>query len=110
MLVEKEQLVIKSLQECMIVANHCMNECLAEEHVGRMLDCIYLDRECVEICSHLEQAIIRKSLYAKELAKICIAVCEDCAKECKKHDHKHCQYCAEICTQCVENCKKYLEV
>ncbi|HWJ78910.1 MAG TPA: four-helix bundle copper-binding protein [Niallia sp.] len=110
MLVENEQLVIKSLQECMIACNHCMNECLAEEDVDMMLDCIYLDRECVEFCGYLEQSIMRKSSYSKDLAKLCISVCEACAEECKKHQHKHCQYCAEVCIDCIEKCKTYLEI
>ncbi|KLV26263.1 four-helix bundle copper-binding protein [Niallia circulans] len=109
MLVEKEQLLIKSLQECMIVCNHCLNECLTEEQVAPMLDCIHMNRESIQFCSYLEQAIIRKSPYAKEFAEICLSVCEDCANECKKHDHRHCQYCAEICKECVEACKTFLE-
>lgn len=47
MLVEKEQLLIKTLQECMIVCNHCLNECLASEKVTPMLDCIHANRECI---------------------------------------------------------------
>ena len=109
MLVEQDQTLIRSLQECMIATNHCLNECLAEDESNMMIDCIRLDRECMEFCSNLEQAIIRQSPYAKELAKLCLKVCEACAQECQKHDHKHCQYCADICLQCMEACKTYLK-
>ncbi|WP_400242957.1 four-helix bundle copper-binding protein [Niallia sp. JL1B1071] len=109
MLIEKEQLLIKSLQECMIVCNHCLNECLAVENVTPMIDCIHTNRECIQFCSYLEQAIIRKSPYAKEFAEICLSVCQDCARECEKHDHRHCQYCADICRECANACKTFLE-
>lgn len=109
MLVEQEQSLVRALQECMIVCNHCLNECLAEDQSSTMIDCIRTDRECLEFCAYLEQAIIRQSPYAKELAEICMRICEDCARECQKHDHKHCQYCAEVCLQCMEACKTYLK-
>ncbi|GKU85190.1 four-helix bundle copper-binding protein [Niallia sp. NCCP-28] len=109
MLDEKEQQLVRSLQECMIACNHCLNECLAETHVEMMLDCIRLDRECAEFCSYLEQAVIRKSPFVHALTSLCISICEACAKECQKHEHRHCQYCAEICTQCLAVCKNYLQ-
>lgn len=70
MLVEQDQTLIRALQECMIATNHCLNECLAEDESNMMIDCIRLDRECMEFCSNLEQAIIRQSPYAKELAEL----------------------------------------
>jgi len=109
MLDEKEQQLVRTLQECMIACNHCFNECLAGPNVEMMLDCIRLDRDCAEFCSYLEQAIIRKSPFAKELASLCISICEACAKECQKHNHKHCQYCSDICLQCAEACKQCLQ-
>ncbi|MFT8320100.1 MAG: four-helix bundle copper-binding protein [Bacillus sp. (in: firmicutes)] len=109
MLDEREQALMKSLQECMIACNHCLMECLAEDHEDMMIDCIRLDRECAEFCSYLEQALIRKSPYALDLNKLCLSICEACAVECRKHEHKHCQYCADICTQCAEACKNFME-
>lgn len=108
MIVENDQLLLKKLQECMIACNHCLNECLTEDHVEMMLDCIRLDRECVEICSVLESAIIRQSPYTNQLAEICLVVCNDCSEQCEKHEHRHCQYCAVICRECAEACRDFL--
>ncbi|WP_445492405.1 four-helix bundle copper-binding protein [Niallia sp. 03133] len=106
---ERDQLLIQALEECMVACNHCLMECLAEENVGMMIDCIRIDRECAEFCAYLEQAIIRKSPYILDLTKLCLSVCKACAEECSKHDHKHCQYCADICRQCADECEKYLQ-
>ncbi len=50
------------------------------------------------------------SNHLKEVAKVCIAVCDDCAKRCKPHADKHweCKACMDSCNACIKACKKLL--
>lgn len=103
---EQHQQLIQTLHECMEACNHCYGACLREEDVSMMADCIRLDRECADICAFLEQALMRGTLFASDLAAVCAKICEACGNECQKHDHEHCQKCAEACFKCAEACKE----
>jgi Domain of Unknown Function (DUF326) len=103
---EKYQTLVKALHHCMEACNHCYDSCLGEDDLKMMAGCIRLDRECSDICGFLEQALLRGTPFASELASVCAAICEACGNECKKHDHHHCQVCADACFECAEECKK----
>lgn len=101
------QSFINILNECKNTSNHCFDACLKERDLNKkMAECIRLDRECADICSYLEQAIGRGSRYVKEIANLCATICQECADECKQHQHDHCQKCAEVCLKCAEECRK----
>ncbi|RCW73276.1 four-helix bundle copper-binding protein [Saliterribacillus persicus] len=102
---QKYQKAIEALHECMEACNHCYDACLQEDDVKMMAPCIRLDRECADICAYLEQALVRNTPFAKELAGVCATICEACGEECRKHDHDHCQKCADACFNCAEVCK-----
>ncbi|MDG5789369.1 four-helix bundle copper-binding protein [Evansella sp. AB-P1] len=94
------------LHECMEACSHCFDSCLEEKDLNGMAECIRLDRECADICGYLEQALLRGTPFASQLAKVCAEICEACGNECKKHSHDHCQKCAEACFRCAEECRK----
>lgn len=101
----KHQQLIQTLHECVAACNHCYDSCLKEEDVNMMVECIRLDRECADMCAFLEQALMRDTPFAYDLASVCAKICETCGNECKKHNHEHCQRCAEACFKCAEACK-----
>ncbi|MFC3899721.1 four-helix bundle copper-binding protein [Aliicoccus persicus] len=103
---EQHQQLIQTLHECVGACNHCYDACLKEEDVNMMAECIRLDRECADICAFLEQALMRGTPFASDLAAVCAKICEACGNECQKHDHEHCQKCAEACFKCAEACKE----
>lgn len=96
---------IHVLHKCMEACNHCYDACLKEDEIDMMRDCIRLDRECADMCGFLEQALIRDTPFAAQLAKVCADICEACGMECRKHDHDHCQQCADACFRCMEACR-----
>ena len=99
-----DNLVMK-VSACQEACNICFDACLQEDDVAMMAECIRLDRECADMCNHLEQAILRGSPFVSELAAVCAKICEACGNECKKHDHDHCQKCADACFKCAEACR-----
>lgn len=102
----QNQSIVESLHECMTACNHCYDACLKEDNIQMMAECIRLDRECADICAYFEQALVRNTPFAKELAAVCATICEACGHECQKHGHDHCQKCAEACFACAAECRK----
>lgn len=93
---------VKCAQEC----EHCANACLGEPDVGKMAECIRLDRDCAEACWTAAAWMSRDSRFASDLCRLCAEVCEACGSECEKHEEEHCQRCAEACKRCAEECRQ----
>lgn len=101
--------IIHSLSECVIACETCLASCLEEDNVKQMTECIKLDRDCADTCSLAVQFLSRNSGISKSIIGLCADICAQCAEECEKHDHDHCQKCAEACRKCEETCKTYLD-
>lgn len=71
-----------------------------------MARCIELDTQCAALCYAAAQLMSMGSEQAKEVCRICAAICEACGAECNKHQTEHCTECAEACKACAEECKK----
>lgn len=99
--------LIQKLAECAAACEHCMYNCLSEDNVQHMIDCIKTDRDCAKICYLTASFVASNSSHAQHLIKECIEVCNECAAECEKYDHDHCQQCAKACRECVVACKSY---
>ncbi len=104
----KNETLLQALGKCITACNHCADACLNEDHVQMMVKCIRTDRVCAEICSTAHQVLSTSYENVKDLLLVCIRICEECATECEKHDHDHCQQCAEACRECAEACKAYM--
>jgi hypothetical protein len=91
---------------CAQACENCADRCLSEPHVGHMVECIRLDRDCAEICWLAAGFMSRHSHFANDLCRVCAEICEACAAECKKHETDHCQRCAEACRTCAEECHR----
>ena len=98
----------EQLGVCQIMCNWCFYSCLKEPDVAMMAKCIKLDKECAEICGLALSQIASQSVFTKEVLKLCINACEECAAECRKHDNYHCRACAATCEQCAEACKSFI--
>ncbi len=103
----KNQTLIDALNHCIAACNYCASECLGEEDVKMMAQCIRTDIICAEICRATAKLVAMESTSAKELVLLCQKVCSECAEECGKHQHEHCQKCAEACRKCEEACRAY---
>lgn len=96
------------LIKCITACETCADKCLDEDNVKMMADCIRLDRDCADACTMAARFLARKSKYRRQALELCIQACKDCEKECRKHDHDHCQHCADICHECHKACEDYL--
>ncbi|WP_458206073.1 four-helix bundle copper-binding protein [Haladaptatus sp. NG-SE-30] len=88
------------------VCEWCADECLDED--GDMARCIRLCRDVADIATQHARFMARNSNYSVELAEACAGACEECAEECSRHDHDHCQACADVLEECAESCRSMI--
>lgn len=101
--------LVESLEICVAVCNNCVASCLDEENVQSMTECIKLDLDCADACHLTLKLLARDSNHAMVAVKMCRDICVECAAECEKYDHDHCQQCAKACRRCDDHCKNYIE-
>lgn len=103
-----KQECLKALGQCLVACNTCYIECLKEEDINHMRECIKLDRQCAMIVSLTMKTIELEGSFIKETCELCAMVCNQCAKECEKHDHPHCKECAQACKVCAAACRELI--
>jgi Cys-rich four helix bundle protein (predicted Tat secretion target) len=95
---------------CVKVGLVCMDHCLQTFAAGdtslaaraREVDLM------LSTCGTLAKLASLKSSHLPAMAKLALAVCQDCEAECRKHADKHaaCKACGEACAACAAECKK----
>lgn len=95
---------------CLRACNHCYDECLKENKVQMMVDCIRYDRSCADTCAFTIQALSANSPFIQEILALCALHCDACGKVCQEHaqHYDHCKECADACFHCAEVCRSYI--
>jgi len=106
----KYQDLIQKLINCALACENCVAACLSEEDVTMMVPCIKLNHDCADICLLAARLLQRDSDIALQYLLLCEEACRNCAAECGKHQHDHCQQCAEVCNTCAEACHAHHEL
>lgn len=91
---------LKAAQACEWCADECLG--MGEE----MTRCIRLCRDGADLTTLHARLMARDSRYSSDLAGICAEACSECADECGKHDHDHCQLCADLLRECADSCRE----
>lgn len=106
---EQLQRVMDTAYACLQACNHCYNECLKEEDIDMMRECIRLDRECADMCLMVLSYAGREGVLQHDLISLCEKICQACGNECAQHEHmEHCQECAKACFACADACREYI--
>ena len=65
--------------------------------------------ETLALCEALRRLAAQGAKHAAAVAKIAAMACDECEKECRKHEAKHaeCKACANACAECVKECRKF---
>ncbi len=66
-------------------------------------------RDVANLASDHARFMARNSNYANELTEATAGAAEECAEECRRHDHDHCQVCADVVEECAESCRVMLQ-
>lgn len=98
--------------DCLKKGQACLDHCmiLFKKGDNSVADCADTVNEMLAMCTTLSKLASYQSKHLKAFAKVCIASCKDCRKECRKHEDKHaeCKACAESCKNCIEQCEKLI--
>jgi Cys-rich four helix bundle protein (predicted Tat secretion target) len=104
--------LVKATNECLDTGDVCLSHCYETFRMGdtTMADCAFAVQQMVQVCTAFGSLALNDSKHLKALAPGCIAVCEDCEQECRKHeDHQaECKACAEACAALVREARKLL--
>ncbi|CAK0739827.1 Four-helix bundle copper-binding protein [Gammaproteobacteria bacterium] len=107
---EKNVGLIDAATHCVTTGEACVAHCLELIKVGDTSTAMCMESaiQMQTICTALSQLAAYRSAHLPALAKICATACEECEKECRKHEDKHpeCKACANSCANCAKECKK----
>ena len=100
--------LLNAVNSCVDKGQRCIAHCLVSFKEGDLerADCAAKVHEMQAICSAFSYLVASNSVYVKEYAGVCTRVCEDCEKECRKHEeHIECKACADACADVVDQIK-----
>jgi len=97
--------LLNAVNECTDKGERCIAHCLVSFQEGdlELADCAAKVHEMQAICGAYSYLLAANSSYSRAYAVVCKQVCEDCEKECRKHEkHIECKACADACAAVVE--------
>ena len=107
----KFQAIAASAGHCLSTGESCLAHCLVLLGQGdkQMAACAQSVSELMAVCSALQKLALQDSKRTAALAKLALEVCQDCEKQCRKHEkHSQCKDCADACADCAKQCKSLL--
>ena len=97
--------LLDAANDCLDKGQRCIAHCLVSFQEGdlELADCASKVQEMLSICDAFSYLLAANSEYVKAYAGICEKACNDCEKECRKHEeHVECKACAEACANIVD--------
>lgn len=107
----QQENVLDAVNGCVDKGQRCIAHCLVlfQEGDTSVADCASKVQEMNAICGAFSYLLTANSGHSGEMSKLCLSVCDECAKECRKHDQHHeCRACAEACEATVAAIKKHM--
>jgi Cys-rich four helix bundle protein (predicted Tat secretion target) len=109
---KKRASLVNVTNECIARGQACLSHCMETFVEGdtTMAECARAVQEMLVTCQAFGQLAANDSVVLRPMAQACIAVCEECEKQCRPHeDHQpECRECAEACSALVKEAKKLL--
>jgi len=100
--------LLNATNACLDKGQRCIAHCLVSFQEGdlELADCASKVHEMQAICGAFSVLLAANSGYSKAYAGVCTKACEDCEKECRKHEeHIECKECADACAEVVDHIK-----
>lgn len=100
--------LLDAINTCLDKGRRCISHCqvIFKEGDTSLAECSARVHEMYAICDAYAYLLSANSAYSKDYAAICSRACEDCEKECRKHDkHVECRACAEACADVLASVK-----
>lgn len=101
--------LVAAAADCVVKGQACLAHCLVLLGDGdkTMAGCATKVNQMLALCGALQNLGAQQSPLVPALAKVALDACEQCEKECGKHEKKHaeCKACMESCQACIKQCK-----
>lgn len=102
--------LVDAAATCSKASEVCLAHCLTTFTTGdtSLSACAVVVNETIALCNALTRLAAAGSMHLADQAKVALAVCDHCEKECRKHadHHEVCKACADACVACIAECKK----
>jgi Cys-rich four helix bundle protein (predicted Tat secretion target) len=106
---KKHPALVAAAYDCIAKGEACLSHCLETFRAGdtTMADCASSVEQMIPVCQALAHLAVRDSKHLPALARACVAVCEDCEKQCREHaEHQEeCKAAADACAKLVKEAK-----
>lgn len=86
----------------------CADECISMGS-PEMAECARLCRDVADLASLNVKFISRGSLFGPDVAEAFAIAAEECARECARHPHSHCQESAHVLQRAADSTWKLLD-
>jgi Cys-rich four helix bundle protein (predicted Tat secretion target) len=98
--------------DCLKTGQACLAHCVDtfKNKDTSLAECAQRVEELLATCTMMSQLAAFNSRHLKSFLTGCIDVCNDCERECRKHEKKHavCKACGDSCAACVKEMKPLL--
>lgn len=107
---KKNAALVAAANECVARGQACISHCFETFLDGdtTMAECAVSVEQMLRVCNAMAYLAALDSKSLRPMAQACIAVCEDCEKECRVHEEhqKECRDCADACAALIQEAKK----
>jgi len=100
--------LLEATSDCVVKGQTCIAHCLMLLADGdkAMAACAKSVNQTIALCNALLSLAAQQSSLVPALARVTMDACQQCEKECRKHEkHVPCKDCAEACAACTRECK-----
>jgi Cys-rich four helix bundle protein (predicted Tat secretion target) len=108
----KHQDLVDAALECVAKGQACISHCLDLMASGdtSVAECTKSANLMTPFCDTFARFAVADSALLKDMAKMCVMVCENCEKMCHEHEDEHveCFECAQACRNSIKICGRYL--
>ncbi|MFB9806194.1 four-helix bundle copper-binding protein [Haladaptatus pallidirubidus] len=101
------RIALEDFEKAAKVCDWCADQCIDEG--PQMADCIRLCRDVADLGTLNAKLISRDSVFGPEVAEVFANAAEECANECRRHQHTHCQECATVLSRAVDSTYRLLD-
>jgi Cys-rich four helix bundle protein (predicted Tat secretion target) len=107
---KKHAALVATANECLATGQECISHCFETFVAGdtTMAECAFAVEQMLKACDAFSYLAAYDSPHLPAMARVCVSVCEDCERECRKHeDHQaECKACADACAALIRDAKK----
>jgi Cys-rich four helix bundle protein (predicted Tat secretion target) len=101
--------LVEAASDCIKTGEACLAHCFASFAAGdtTLAACARSVDTMLSVCATLQKLAAAGSPHLPALARVALAVCDECEAECRKHAEHHatCKACAEACGACARECR-----